>query len=235
MPRVALVMVPENCEIGAGTEPVDRVFGLRVAAIEVRRGHGRQVTARGEPHDPDALWITAPLLCAGTRHPDGALGVEKGDERVALRHPVFQHNPHDAVPVEPSCNTMPFGLDRQPTVSAAGTDHNCRPVRFGRTIDRDRCVGRHKLAVADRSLPCPERYLIGFWLRVCSRQGGREQYVPRQCHQGGHCHIAHAPTSPAGQYFVHVRLPRTDHLSFAIVRAMIWFCWSSLRSPKRAE
>src|SRR5687768_3606413 len=70
--------VAQDEEVRPAAGALDRVGGVAPAVVEVRAGSGREVAARGETHDADALGVYVPFLGAGTDGAEGALSILQG-------------------------------------------------------------------------------------------------------------------------------------------------------------
>ena len=154
--------VDEDREIGAATQAIDGVLRFRVAGIEVRRGGRGQVSAGREPDDADPARVDVPLLGVETDRANGPLGIQQRHEGPAAGKPVLQHDPCDAVLVEPLGDAMPFRADDQAAVTAARADHYGRSVglRRRRPMDGDGSVGCLELAIARGGVAGPEGELL---------------------------------------------------------------------------
>jgi len=86
------------------------------------------VPARREAHDADAVGIDVPFLGVGTHRAKGALCVEKWYCGSTFREPVLQHDPCDAMLVEPLGDVVPLRVNHQAAIPAARAKHHRRPI-----------------------------------------------------------------------------------------------------------
>ena len=102
---------------------------------------------RGEAEDADAFRIDFQLVGVRTDGADGALGVAEWDWMVVLgAETVLEDDAGDAVGVQPGGNLLPFVVDRQSAVAAAGADDDGGAVGFLRGVNVNPREIRHIVA-----------------------------------------------------------------------------------------
>ena len=109
------------------------------------------MSSSGEAHDPDPLWVDAPLFRSAPYQADRPLCIEQGTRgRLGLRfaraawHAILQDHPGDSQGVQPRCHLFAFLVPRQVPVTPARTyqDRDPCPVRDVR-MEHGNCRPRH--------------------------------------------------------------------------------------------
>ena len=160
--------IDEDREVGARRLLRDRVGGLGIARVEMGGGSRGKVAAGREADDPHLPWIDPPFGGLGPDGADRPRRVGEGHKRPPRGEPVFEHNPGDALGIEPSGDAVPFRTGDEPAVAAAGADHD-RGGRRSRgrpcgKMNRDEGIGGFSLNAPrrpNRRCAIPEGKALG--------------------------------------------------------------------------
>ena len=171
--------VHEHGEVRPASHALDRIRRRGIAGIEMGGRRRGKVAAGGEADDADALRIATPSLSVGAHHANRPLGIEQRHKRPPARKPILQHNPGDAMRIQPLGDATTLRSRHETAVSAAGTDHSRGSVRLRGAINRHDNISLLKCPTSHGCLIRPESDLLrrqGFIRSRCrSWSGSQEQ------------------------------------------------------------
>ena len=131
--------VGENQKVRPAAGAIDRIGRVGLSRIEVRPGRRRQVSARRETHDADAVGRHAELLRAGAHEADRPLRVAELDRVVIFRaEPVLEDERGHAGRIQQVGDLPPLVIGRERAVAAAWRDDDRRAGGLARAVDRQR-------------------------------------------------------------------------------------------------
>ena len=149
--------IDQDHEIGPATDPLDGIRRLRIARVEMRAGGRGQMPAGREADDADAFGIDRPTPWPATRTVRMARWASSsGTKRLPVGKPILQHDPGDAVPIEPVGDAVSFGARHQAAVAAARADDDRGAVGLRGAMHRDGRVGRLGNRLPDGCVIGPE-------------------------------------------------------------------------------
>ena len=111
-----------------------------------------------EADHANPVWIQFPIGCTRPDHADGSLSIQQRAMVVALRQPILQHHPGNAVGVQPTGNAVAFTIHHPSAIAAARADHHRGAIRrpgVGQ-MHRDGDRRLFGLSLAQRSLRRPD-------------------------------------------------------------------------------
>src|SRR2546423_1794687 len=94
--------IAKNTEVGPGGLPLDFVFGIRFAGIEVSEQRRGEMPARGRTDDADTFGIELPFLGACAHHAQRPSSIlqHHGMAIPSRTEPIFKDEPRNAALVE---------------------------------------------------------------------------------------------------------------------------------------
>ncbi len=114
-----------------------------------------------ESHDADSRRIKIPVFRVRTDSANGSLSIQQRHRMASGRKPVLQHDPGDAMLIQPRGNPMTLGTNHQTAIATAWANHDRSAVcRGSRSMHGDKRVRFFRCTFANRCRSVPQSHSL---------------------------------------------------------------------------